>query len=100
MKLSLFIISSLIGRDNYLGFYIDWMIETAGGSVFIGTIVLSASIYIGIFLYVNGMTMDMKMRIMSIDGNSTLLDPGHPLTQADKWRIYMEEIQFHIEIIE
>lgn len=92
--------SSLIGRDNYIGFYIDWFIETTGGSVFIAVIILSASIYIGIFLYVNGMTTDMKMRLISIEIGSTLRPRCRPLSQSEKWWIYVQEIQFHGEIIE
>lgn len=47
------------------------------------------------------MATDMKLRIMSIDDEpSPSNEPSQPLSQSKKWPIYVEEIQFHIAIIE
>lgn len=57
----------------------------------------SASIYIGIFLYINGMVADMQMRAKSIDNNDNSVDdnPG----SSKNWLILVEEMKFHLGII-
>lgn len=89
----------MIGRTTYIGFFIDWLIESSAGMLVDVIVILSASFYIGTFLYINGMVTDMKIRVSSIDAESTL-DQRHRLTPTEKWQIYQEEIQFHIAIIE
>lgn len=91
--------SSLIGRDNYIGYIIDWLILFCGAGADVAITVLSASIFVGTFLYINGMATDMKMRLASIDDDSPI-EPRHSIASMAKWTIYVEEIQFHIAIIE
>lgn len=79
--------SSLIGRTCYLGFYIDWFIELTTGAACVIIIAINGSIYVGIFLYINGMVKDLKMRL------SSELSPVRP------WSIYIKEINHHVEII-
>lgn len=87
--------SSLVARANYIGFFVDWIIELIGNCVAYAMIIATASIFIGLHLYINGMMQDMRIRLTmrAIDGDST-----EEPTQM--WPTYVEEIQFHIEIIE
>lgn len=56
--------------------------------------------YIGIFLYINGMVKDMKMRFSSIDDSLTIKPNQTKVHLSDSIRlIYVQEIEFHIEII-
>lgn len=59
------------------------------------SIVIAASIYIGMCLYITGMVKDMKMRITAIDSPAY-----HRLHESNTWPIYVREISFHNEIIE
>lgn len=89
----------MLGRSNYFGFFIDWFVELIGNATAYAMIIATASIFIGLSLYINGMMEDMKMRLMSIDSDSTE-KPSKRLNPVQMWSIYVEEIQFHIEIIE
>lgn len=50
------------------------------------------------FLYINGMVADMKMRMLSMEGESPM-KPRRPLNKLQKWSIYEREINFHNEIV-
>lgn len=97
-------ISSLIGRMSYVGFFFDWTIEVIGGTADFLTMILSASICVGIAYYINGMVEDMKMRFRSIDGDLTSeprqsRQPHQPRVTVQIWPLYVQEIDFHNEII-
>lgn len=87
-----------MGRDNYIGFFIDCAIEFYGCFSAFVVIHLSGSAYVGIALYINGMVKDMKMRIMSINDHSSNTSVN-PINQMKTWSAYVQEIDFHIEII-
>lgn len=78
-----------MGRSTYIGFFIDWTLNwlfVVAPFLILNT---TSSIYIGIFLYIDGMAKDMKLRL--------LLNENEP-TQS-KVSSYVEEIEFHKEII-
>lgn len=58
----------------------------------------SGSSYIGMFLYINGMMSDMKMRLNSMNNNS-MEAQQKPSSSVEKWSIYVREMDFHVEII-
>lgn len=91
MKIS----SSLLGRTNVIGFYIDCFIVVGGAMANFTAIFLFGTIHTGIFLYINGMVKDMKMRINAINVDSS--EKSHDSMKA--WLNYVREIRFHIEII-
>lgn len=102
--------SSLIGRASYIGFFIDWFIESISILVTCIVFVSSGSSYFGIFLYINGMVRDMKMQLMSngslycskSESNEALKptkESCEPLKQMELWRCYVRELKFHIEIM-
>lgn len=88
--------SSLLGRSTFFGFLLDWFIQATDGLANFVIFITSVSFYIGMFLYTTGMVRDMQARIIAIED-----DPEHPqkMNQANKWPIYVREIQFHAEII-
>lgn len=59
------------------------------------TFFVSVSIYIGMFLYINGMVTDMQMRMKSINDNDSMSDPR----QLKNWAILVEEMKLHLGII-
>lgn len=86
--------SSLIGRASYVGFYIDWIVEVLGFVADVTIITTTGTIYVGIFLYINGMVEDLKMRVFPIDA-----DFIGDIIPVDIWSIYVHEINLHAEII-
>lgn len=98
--------SSLLGQSKYIRFYIDWLIELFASGVVLIIIIMSVTIYVGIFLYIVGMVTDMKMRMTSI-GSDPAKDKLVSQSKNDEvyvsrrriWSIYMEEMEFHIKII-
>lgn len=87
-----------MGRDNYMGFFVDWSIEVIATTTGYMTVILSALFYIGMYLYINGMVNDMRMELMPNRPDS-FKKPRHPLDQRKNWSIYVRQIEFHIEII-
>lgn len=83
-----------MGRTSYIGFFVDWFIESISTAALYATFILSVSIYVGIFLYIDGMVLDMRKRIISLNDVSTIRP-----RQLEKWSIYLTEIQFHNDII-
>lgn len=84
-----------MGRTTYKGFYVDWFIEFACFASDPILFTSSASIYVGLFLYINAMVKDVKMRLSLINLNDSA-DEGHP---ANIWSNYVPEIDLHVEII-
>lgn len=74
-----------------MGFYVDLLLQAivlaSDSTILIATI----SIYVGIFIYINAMVKDMKMRLLTTD-----LDL---LEESSSWSIYVQEFDFHNEII-
>lgn len=99
MKFLMKCLSSLIGRANYMGFYIDWLIEVISSASGYAIVIMTASIYIGIFLYINGMVCDMKMRMKDLESDFTTKMPRHTTNHIRICSIYVEEIEFHLNII-
>lgn len=87
--------SSLFGRTKVTGFYIDCFIVVGGGAANFTAIFLFGTIQMGIFLYINGMVKDMKIRMKTI-GLDSPNDPNH---SKRIWSNYVREIKFHNEII-
>lgn len=87
--------SSLLGTTNYIGFYVDCLIQAVASVSNDIILEISASIYIGIYLYINAMVLDVKERVLSIDSDST----KEPLDQMQLLSNYVKEVIFHIEII-
>lgn len=58
--------------------------------------ITAGSMYVGIYLYINGMVKDMKMRIMSIDTNAVIVSQHSTMSI---WSTYIQEIELHVEII-
>lgn len=100
--------SSIIGRCSYIGFFIDWLFGLLSLSSSFLIVILSASITIGIYLYINGMVDDIKVKMKLIDDICPIrptqlphLGEGYAQrsVQQNIWAIYVEEIRFHLEII-
>lgn len=91
-------ISSLLGRGNFIGFYFDWAIDATSSLSNYVVVSSSGSSYIGMFLYINGMMRDMKMRLNSMNNNS-MEAQQKPSSSVEKWSIYVREMDFHVEII-
>lgn len=68
-----------------------------GGAVTFGAIFLFGTIEAGIYLYINGMVNDMKVRIEANNLDSSD-EPHQSLHQMKIWSNYVREIKFHIEI--
>lgn len=65
--------------------------------MYLGGLIASmiGSLYLGLCLYISGMTADMKTRLdFSVYGSDQKLDKN------SLWSIYVQEIDFHNEIIE
>lgn len=84
-----------MGRTTYMGFYVDWFIEFACFAADPIAFASSVSIYVGMFLYINAMVEDVKMRLSSINFNESAgeQDP------MNIWSMYVAEIDLHVEII-
>lgn len=94
-NLRLFIYSSVLGHTNYIGFFIDWLIESLAILAAFVIFNTSALVYIGIFLYINGMKKDLHKRVLSIE-NDFKLSGSQAMTHY--WPIYLREIMFHRDI--
>lgn len=90
--------SSLFGQSTFFGFLVDWFIQTTDGLINFMVLTISVSLYIGMFLYITGMARDMQARIIAIEDDLASEQP-QKMNQANKWPIYVREIQFHAEII-
>lgn len=84
-------LSSFTGRASYIEFYIELGIEMIAAAMGYFILVLSGTIYIGFFLYMDGMVRDIEIRMTSITIDAT--------NREKIWSIYLEEIDFHVEII-
>lgn len=82
----------MIGRTTYIGFYVDWALSAIPSLAYFITFITCGSMYVGAFIYINGMVAEMKMRLKSIDSANVT----HTLK---KWSIYVGEIELHNEII-
>lgn len=85
--------SSWFGVYTYFGLFADWVTQAAS-SVLIYPLIIStiASFFVGICLYVASMVKDLEETLMALDKSNG----DHP----EMWSIYVNEIRFHIEIIE
>lgn len=90
--------SSLIGRSDYLGFFIDWLVECLGTVAEFEMIIVSGSIYVGIFMYIDAMVSDIRMRFKTI-ADELSVEAKPSLDNLRLWSAYVREIDFHIEII-
>lgn len=86
--------SSVMGQTTYIGFFTDWLIESAVISAGLGAITATGSIYFGMFCYINGMVEDVRHRLIpsGATGAHQFLD------QTKAWPIYVREFEFHVEI--
>lgn len=104
----------MIGREGYVGFFIDWVIELACLIADILSMIASGSLYVGIWLYISAMVKDMKMRMISFaecapeqSTSSTCQMPilsidadfGDEPIPLDTWPSYVQEIILHVDII-
>lgn len=93
-----------MGRGSYIGFFVDWFIQAIACTSDFVVIILNASLFVGICFYINAMVTDMQMRTMPMkkkpNNRGWTLEPPESLSQKDAWSIYVEEIEFHNEIIE
>lgn len=80
--------SSLIGRETYFGYYVDCFSEALGATSFTLTLLTTGSLYLGIYLYINGMADDLQATVEKLD----------QVEPEDMWATYVEEIRFHNEI--
>lgn len=85
-------------RTTYIGFSIQWLFNLLATLADCVVIISTASIYIGMFLYINGMKRDLEARLISLDNDRDDLDQAMPPTNKI-WPIYIQEIDFHNEII-
>lgn len=85
-----FSFSSWLGRQTYFGYYVDWFIEALGSFIYTLSILCTGSIYVGIYLYINGMAEDLHGTLKRLDQAEA----------EDLWPTYVEEIRFHSEILE
>lgn len=92
-----FTYSSLLGRTTYIGFFVDWLIQVATVLAAFVAIVLSVVSYVGLFLYINGMVDDLKMRMGLIEDNSSWTTSS--LSQNKLWSTYVQAIDFHVEVL-
>lgn len=90
--------SSILGRTGYIGFLVDWSIGATSVWVCFMAMTVAASVYIGIFLYINALVADLKQRVQAIDVFSSS-KPRQPMDHLKTWSIYLQEIELHIEII-
>lgn len=87
---------SALDRPDFASFYTDWFIQLialSGNSI---SVCASASAYIGMYLYIDGMFQDITMAVRSIHGPQS--EPSLKEESAT-WPAYVEEIKFHMEII-
>lgn len=91
--------SSLIGRMSYIGFFIDWALESITAIANFSTMVLAGSISVGIFYYVNTMVDDMKIRTQSIGEDLPRKPKCRAWGDLKIWPIYVQEIDIHNQII-
>lgn len=89
-----------MGRTNYIGFFLDNLMEFVGTIGCFMTIISSASIYIGIFMYINGMAKDMKMQLFLIASNSAE-NSRQPMKNKDNenWTMLIQAVELHVEMI-
>lgn len=88
--------SSFLDRSTYIGFFVLWLMDLVLLAPSILLILMSASIYIGTFLYINAMVNDLKGRLAAIVTN----EPDKQQPTPDKiWPIYIQQIELHIDII-
>lgn len=84
--------SSLLGRNTYIGFGVDWVLEAC--AILMSTVlyISAGSFYIGVCVYINAMVTDMKERLKSpaFGSNSGM---------AIRWTSITKEIDLHNEII-
>lgn len=81
--------SSWLGRETYLGYYIDWFHQVAGVFPYCFILFIIASFYIGVYLYITGMVVDLHDTLKQLDQEK----PNH------LWPIYVNEFRFHNEIL-
>lgn len=83
----------------YLGFFVDWALEMLVTIAGYTAMAACESIYIGSFLYISGMVSDMKMRMKSLNPNTSMQPHQPDGVNSRFWSFYLHEIQFHADIL-
>lgn len=84
-----------MGRTTYIGFFIDCSFQFIATAACYLIIIAGASVYVGIFHYINAMVKDMKMQMLSIEYDSSIVSSQ----QDQTWLVYVQEVMFHVEVI-
>lgn len=88
-----------MGDDTFIGFLIDWLIELISVVGCAIAITACTSLYTGLCFYIDGMVTDFRNRIDTIYCYSVTRQKN--ITGSiNAWLVYVEEFQFHIEIVE
>lgn len=88
-----------MGRTTYIGFLVDWFLDMIFIIANFISFNITASIFVGIFLYINGMVKDMKTRFTSINDDFAACRAQQISQSNEIWSIYIQEIELHIGII-
>lgn len=81
-----------------MGFFIDWLIQFLASAAELLILVVSGLIYVGIFMYIDAMVKDIRMRFRAIDHQFSF-NSEKSLNKSRLWSIYVREMEFHTEII-
>lgn len=94
--ISAFPLGSVADEPDYVGFYGAYLfqfITMLDNSIYVCA---SASIYVGMFYYINGMTEHIKLSLKSVNG----IQPEEVRTHTyTLWQACVHEMKFHTKII-
>lgn len=86
-----------MGRTGYIGFFVDWLIESLATFACSLIFTSSASLAVGVSFYINAMVEDMKI-VVNFNDEPNKAD--RITYQMDSWFTYVQEIGLHIKMIE
>lgn len=97
--LGVIFLSYFYGRGNFIEFYIDLLIEMCSTMEYFAILITTASLYMGLCFYTNGMVDDLNMHMNKAAGGRSRTNTRNRLNYIDDALAYINSIQFHYKII-
>lgn len=91
--------SSILGEDNYLGYYLDWSSEFFATAFHITVLVTSASFHLGMCMHIEGMVADLRGRMAEINDELNENQRDNPAIVTRVCSKLTKQIDFHVDIL-
>lgn len=84
--------------NTYFGYYVMWLQQFINAAAYFTLFTVSLTFYIGAYMYINAMALDLRTMIIKFNGDFLL--NGHRLSNIGIWSVYIDGINIHNDIME